>query len=243
MKKGYHWFNIYTKAIMPIFIIWNLISSLSAYSQIDFNGSLINITVLVIDLIYLVFSLFTLICISSKKDFSINLLCTLFVFNWFYRTFAATLSYYNTSQSETIILSALIYFVIFSIYYIPNIIYFYKRNDFFINNTEDDLYYIECKVCGKSILYNENETCDKCHKEILNRLSKKQDNKDNIIEESNLSDSAKNKLKKEKDFLSKKDLVDIIQETSNNKLFCTSCGKEIQRKWNFCNYCGNKLKE
>lgn len=32
---------------------------------------------------------------------------------------------------------------------------------------------IECKVCGKRIPYNENETCENCHKIIIERLKSK----------------------------------------------------------------------
>ena len=32
---------------------------------------------------------------------------------------------------------------------------------------------IECKVCGKEIEYNENGTCEECHKKITERLKNK----------------------------------------------------------------------
>lgn len=32
---------------------------------------------------------------------------------------------------------------------------------------------INCQVCGKEILYNDNGTCDECHQEIMRRLETK----------------------------------------------------------------------
>lgn len=79
---------------------------------------------------------------------------------------------------------------------------------------------IECKVCGKEIPYNENGTCEECHKKIMDRLKKKEEPKerDNIV----------NNTFEKKD----EDKMDIK--------FCTNCGKEIKPEWKFCNYCGHK---
>ena len=35
---------------------------------------------------------------------------------------------------------------------------------------------------------------------------------------------------------------DIDDKKTENKKYCTRCGKIIDNEWVFCNYCGNKLK-
>lgn len=39
---------------------------------------------------------------------------------------------------------------------------------------------IYCKVCGKEIEYNENETCEECHNKILDRLKNKKSEEKNV---------------------------------------------------------------
>ena len=119
---------------------------------------------------------------------------------------------------------------------------------------------IKCKVCGKTIPYNENETCEECHQKILKRIAEKNNNtekvneqsfkededleKIEIINKSSLSESAKNKLKAQINSISKKDIEDIIKLSENNKEeknFCTNCGKEIELDWKFCKHCGKEI--
>ena len=44
--------------------------------------------------------------------------------------------------------------------------------DMFLNDVRKNST-IKCQVCNKEIPYNENGTCDECHKEILKRLELK----------------------------------------------------------------------
>ena len=94
-------------------------------------------------------------------------------------------------------------------------IFKYKKNN--PKDPKDNLK-IQCKVCGKTIPYNENETCDECHQKILERLKKKQQITDT-------SDDVKQN--------------DSIESLEKN--FCTNCGKEIESNWKFCKHCGKEI--
>lgn len=39
-----------------------------------------------------------------------------------------------------------------------------------------------------------------------------------------------------------KEKEDTNDKETENKKYCTKCGKTIENEWVFCNYCGNKLK-
>lgn len=69
-----------------------------------------------------------------------------------------------------------------------------------------------CKVCGKEIYENEYDTCDKCHKIIMNRLKEKA-NIENIK----------------------------LNSDNGVKKHCTNCGSEIDYDSKFCNECGFDL--
>lgn len=97
----------------------------------------------------------------------------------------------------------------------------------------------------------ENEEKDTANKDII--YSKKEENtfveldeKSQLIENSDLSQTAKIKLLQNKDFLSVNELKDMITKIknpqTNEKVFCTHCGKEVQETWEFCKFCGNKIK-
>ena len=93
---------------------------------------------------------------------------------------------------------------------------------FFVNNIKK-VQTIKCKVCGKEIPYNEYGTCEECHKQILERLKKKEERK-----------------KSEYSITEKNDIDNSIESTEN--IFCTNCGKEIEPDWKFCKHCGKKIK-
>ena len=89
---------------------------------------------------------------------------------------------------------------------------------------------IQCKVCGKEIKYNEYGTCEDCHKKIMDRLNKKEEDK--------TLDDIEEKLPE-----NKIELIENSEEIKNNDsvIFCVHCGKEIKSDWKFCKYCGQKI--
>lgn len=296
MKKGYFWFDLYTTILIPLGLIISAITFLATCFEIYNNNagtSTLQNILIIFDLFYLFFSIKVFIDIKNKDCDSIKELCLLHAFNWFFKTFFVIVNTYENAQN--IVLNCLIVFMMLGIYYIPSIIYFYKRKDLFINYNEDDLIkesdedadefirklkeknnkentsinlkisegtrtsskdskmsmtspapiintidnikekYI-CKVCGKQIEYNENRTCEECHKKILERIEQKNTKyieckvcgKEIPYNDKNICSECEKKL------------LDKLKEPE--KRFCTKCGKEIKHEWEFCNYCGNKLK-
>lgn len=71
---------------------------------------------------------------------------------------------------------------------------------------------IKCRVCDKEILYNENGTCEDCHKKILERLEEKRKNNTTTINEN---------------------------DTKNNSLICSKCGNEMEETIKNGFYCRN----
>lgn len=71
-----------------------------------------------------------------------------------------------------------------------------------------------------------------------NDLDKLEERKLNVLIE-NMEDD------KKIDINNNNENKNIVKDTINsekNKRYCTKCGKEIQKDWDFCNHCGNKLK-
>ncbi len=120
---------------------------------------------------------------------------------------------------------------------------------------------IECKVCGKQIPYNENGTCEECHRTIMERIEAKKTNPEyisklNIVNNANISQLQKDRIIKEINLMSEKDITDVISKLQNKneetkqedmeeqpiQKFCVNCGKPLQEDWKFCNFCGHKLK-
>ena len=92
----------------------------------------------------------------------------------------------------------------------------------FVSNIKE-VQTITCKVCGKEIPYNEYGTCEECHKKILERIKKKEEQA--MAEDSNTE---------------KNDADESIQ--TSESIFCTNCGKEIEPDWKFCKHCGKEIK-
>ena len=101
-----------------------------------------------------------------------------------------------------------------------------------------------CIMCG-NILYddNENNICEECNKKIK------------LINSSKISETIKEKLQKNIDILSEKEIYKILDELKNKEDFkekCNYCGAEINPEWKYCKKCGkeqnlfyinNKLKD
>ena len=179
-----NWFNAYTKYILPFFLIISIINIAYSCATILLNIKKIeSISLLILactlDVIHIILSLKTTIDVSEQKEHSIKLLLILLGYNWIYKSLGIAFTYIDVESFSFNFLLAL---VIFSIYYIPNIIYFYHRID--------------------------------------------------IFEDANIEN------------LDENDNINIIENNSNKKtnLFCTNCGEPINEHWNFCNYCGHKLK-
>lgn len=202
MKKelGYKWYNIYTKVFFPIGIILMLFGFFINFGNyyININENPLILYIIAIDLIEFIFSVNVLINIYEKKNNPMKKIYFLLIYNWIYKTVVLALtSYKGMSTIEggstigMIIVSLFWEFIICSIYYIPNIIYFYKRreneenliveseeeaNEFIkrikANNNSNNT--MKCKVCDKVIPYNENGTCEECHQKILDRLKSKE---------------------------------------------------------------------
>ena len=110
----------------------NFFSIVVSYSQIDF--STIKVTgiyffALILEFIYLGLSIKTTIDIFDKRNHAVKLLIVMLIYNLLYKSFCSS---FNTAiDLEDFIFGFTIALPICSIYYIPNIIYFYHRIDYF----------------------------------------------------------------------------------------------------------------
>ena len=134
MSKYYKktkWFNIYTRYILPIFMVINIFLVSSSYSQIDYsNTDATSILIaFILDIIYLGLLIKTTIDIFDERTHAVKLLIVMLIYNLLYKSFWAAL---NTSiDLEDVGFGFIVALPIYSIYYIPNIIYFYHRIDYF----------------------------------------------------------------------------------------------------------------
>lgn len=116
-----------------------------------------------------------------------------------------------------------------------------------VEDTTEKTVWIACKVCGKSIPYNENETCEECSQRNLKSAEEKQENSDNNDEKTDFCDEEKiyciycnTELGKNDKFCYK--CGKEIQKTKEiEKVYCVKCGKEANKSWKFCKYCGEKI--
>lgn len=125
-------------------------------------------------------------------------------------------------------------------------------------NNENKIVWIKCKVCGKTIPYNNNETCEECNKKILERLELKKNvnkdiapikttNKNEIAPVKNTSRASHICLSYENEKYDKKGDFDIRSEDvmlvkKEATIYCTNCGKEVDETWKHCKYCGKEIK-
>jgi len=127
MKKGYFWFDLYTTIFMPLGLILSLLAFFGTYSQYYYNNMSTNSLVVIssiFDIVYLIFSIKTLIDVNNKNIDSIKEICALLTYNWFFKTFFITVNTYINNYSQNILMECLLSFAMLGIYYIPNIIYF-----------------------------------------------------------------------------------------------------------------------
>lgn len=126
------WFNIYTKTILPIFGFLNILSLIYTYINMDFS-LIINIPLFVVgislDVIFCILTIKTIISVLKKEENTVKLIIGLLGYNWCYKALVVGFN----SVSNYFLISAFI-FVVYSIYYIPSLIYFYHRKDYFLYN-------------------------------------------------------------------------------------------------------------
>ena len=193
--------------------------------------------------------------LDMTENLMLNAAITLFIYCAFPVILRALKGKYEYEKGKTILLgNSIVGFILFTILKIsvgqnsianiaPAILYYWVNKAILLlpeNNIkkEDDPELekllkiskkIKCKVCDKEIPYNENETCEECHKKILERLNQKEEI---IVEKSNKEDDRK---KDESNYrnINLKNKKDII--------FCPKCSKEVEQEDVFCCYCGYDL--
>ena len=182
-KLGYKWFNFYIDFI-PVWCIFTVLNFLLNMSSIVENGFNFGY---ILDIGIFAFYIKVVYDLMKSKKNSIFELCIWLSVIWIYRSLSVSLS----ELEDNFTLAFCTCFLLFGLWYLPNILYFSKRLDGIrqrkIEETDEDAdefirklkekngeeRSMNCKVCGKQIPYNENGTCEECHKIILERIEAK----------------------------------------------------------------------
>lgn len=119
------WFKSYL-SVMKFFIILYSVSILSTLinNAISYNSSL-TIVLSLLDAMYIWFQIKVYISLKTQMPSSVQNLLIILIINWFTRPLVAS------AYSEDVTYG--VYLWLYAIWYIPNIIYFYKRIDVFKN--------------------------------------------------------------------------------------------------------------
>lgn len=242
--KNITWFKIYTKYILPIFGALNVLSLISTYAQTDFSNvdSVFFTMASLLDIIFVVLTIKTLIDVVGEENWSVKLLIALFVYNWVYKSICTSLA-----GGSEYLLGFIIAATMNSIYYIPNIIYFYHRRDYFLKI--ENISNIKKKKEIEKKMNSENKIDIDKKSELINEISYKSEKKEdeegteklNIINEKKDNDEIIHCIYCNAE-VSKNDkfCCECGKKIEEEKIYCVKCGKIMDKSWKFCKNCGEK---
>lgn len=129
------WFNFFCKIYLPIIIILNFIFGLPAIAQIieTNNYNFINISYIILSIVlYIIIPILAYSKVEKSKETSYRLILLFLICDYICKvlfTSATTTVNYGGNIFTYIALCTLIY----AIWFVPNIVYFIKRRNYFLN--------------------------------------------------------------------------------------------------------------
>lgn len=129
------WFNFFYKIYLPIVIILNFIFTLPQVLQFAEAGgyNIFSIFYLILCItLYIIIPFLAYLKIEKSKETGYRFILIFLICDYVYRvifTSVTTAVNYADTLSTCIVLSTLIY----AIWYVPNIVYFIKRRNYFLN--------------------------------------------------------------------------------------------------------------
>ena len=209
-----NWWNWWKYVIFPLSIFIS-IGSIIQYNEVDFSTlNMFGWTIVIVHL-----ALTILLCVNygmflTKKEQSFNIFITYLFLQPAWNVFTTTLN--NNVNNLTNNITQLVITGLIS-------------------------YGLICGICAYP-----NYIYFKKRKDYFTKKEEQQSNSQGT-EDEHLKNII-NTIEKEKNIETKKAIKENNEEKKDvnkqvkNKKYCTKCGKIVESEWNFCNYCGNKLK-
>lgn len=127
------YYNFFAKVYLIIVIFFNSIITFMnlQYAQEGNIWTLITIAINIILYIIFPIQLKDEMILKTKKGY--KMIIIFLVFDFIYRIIISTISIYLIDSTSNLSMYSIIYLIIYSIWYVPNLVYFIKRKEIFIN--------------------------------------------------------------------------------------------------------------
>lgn len=144
-EKSMKYCNFFYKIFLVLVLIWNIFAlsfNLKDVGNIS-NDKMWNVPLIIFVVTVVIGNIFNILIAIKLKDelelktrLGYKLVLVFFIFNYIYRIVISTLKLYtnNIIEIKDIEMYIAIYFILYSFWYIPNLIYFSKRKEVFIND-------------------------------------------------------------------------------------------------------------
>lgn len=133
-KMSLKWFGFFSKVYLPIIIFFNIIIIIPQISNIiEINYfDMPSVLIIILNIIlYIIIPIFIYSKLSNSEQIGITMLITFLCLDYFVKCLL-TPAYITTQYSENFFIYFILTAIIYSFWFVPNIIYFFKRRNLFI---------------------------------------------------------------------------------------------------------------